>query len=144
MQEYHTSNFVPALRDPSPRVEIVEIEIERELPAPPQTVLLPHAGYEDRARGFGIATAPLAGVAGFVVALVGVIGWSVPVASLATLLLALAGFALTWLIAYVAHVLISPDGALFLHTVFMWGYLKREQRERHLRYLRAKQGGSHE
>ncbi len=125
-------NFVPALRDPSPR--IVEIEVPRELPAPPQTVLLPHAGYEDRARGFSIATAPLAAVVGLVIALVAIIGWQVPIASLATLMLALGGFALVWLIAYIAHTLISPDGTMFSHTILAWGYLRREQRERHRHY----------
>jgi hypothetical protein len=97
-------------------------------------VLLPHAGYEDRAKGFGLATAPLSIVAGFVAALVGIIGWQVPIASLVTLLLALAGFALVWLVAYLGHVFISPDGALFLHTLLMWGYLRREQAERFRRY----------
>jgi hypothetical protein len=95
MKSYHksSSTFVHALRADRPaRVEIIEAP-SAQLPAPPTTVLLPQAGYEDRARGFGIATAPLAGVGGFVAALVGVIGWSVPVASLATLLLALGGFA---------------------------------------------------
>lgn len=133
MREYtKRDNFVPALREPT-RVEIVEAA-PTQLPAPPQTVLLPHAGYEDRAKGFGLATAPLAGVAGFVAALVGVVGWSVPVASLVTLLLALGGFASTWLLAYIAHVLISPDGALFLHTIMAWRFLRAEQKERHKRY----------
>src|SRR5690606_16920028 len=131
-------NFVAPLHDPRARVEIVEVE--RNLPAPPTTVLLPQAGYEDRARGFGLATAPLAGVAGFVAALVGVIGWSVPVASLITLLLALGGFALVWLIAYIAHVFVSSDGALLIHTVMGWNYLKREQRERHRRYASIHEG----
>jgi hypothetical protein len=125
-------NFVPALRDPAPRV--IEIEVPRELPSAPSTILMPNAGYEDRAKGFSLATAPLAAVAGLVVALVAVIGWQVPIASLVTLLLALGGFALVWLIAYLGHVFISPDGALFLHTILMWGWLKNEQRERHRRY----------
>jgi hypothetical protein len=134
------ATFVPALRDPAPIV--VEVETSPAmLPPPPQNVLMPRAGYEDRARGFGIATAPLAGVVGFVVALVAIVGWSVPIASLATLLAALGGFAGTWLVAYIAHVLISPDGALFAHTVLMWRYLRREQAERHRRYRKAVEHG---
>ncbi len=132
IQRNGRNTYVPALRDPAQR--IVEVEIPRELPAAPTTVLMPHAGYEDRAKGFTLATAPLAGVAGIVVALVAIIGWQVPIASLATLLLALAGFALVWLIAYVAHTLISPDGTMFAHTILAWGYLRHEQRERHKRY----------
>ena len=127
-------NFVPALREIPPSQQIIEVETVRELPAAPQTVLLPRAGYEDRARGFGIATAPLAGVVGLVVALVAIVGWRVPVASLATLLLALGGFAVTWLIAYLGHVIISPDGSTFFHVILAWGYLRREQTERHKRY----------
>ncbi len=143
MKQYtKRDNFVAPLPT---RVEIIESP-PAQLPSPPQTVLLPQAGYEDRARGFGIATAPLAGVAGFVVALVGVIGWQVPVASLATLLLALGGFAAVWLCAYVAHVIVSPDGAAFAHVILGWNYLKREQKERHKRYasLCDKNGGRHE
>jgi hypothetical protein len=143
VQTRERNTFVPALKEPPPQV--VEVEIGRELPSAPTTVLMPHAGYEDRAKGFRLATAPLGIVAGFVAALVGVIGWQVPVASLITLLLALAGFALVWLVAYVAHVFVSPDGALFVHTVMMWGYLRREQTERHKRYgLKKGYGHKHE
>jgi hypothetical protein len=131
-------NFVPALRDAAPT--IVEVEIPRELPAPPQTVLLPQANYTDRAKGFSLATAPLAAVVGLVVALVAIIGWQVPIASLATLLLALAGFALVWLIAYIAHTLISPDGTMFAHTLLAWRYLRAEQAERHRRYREVNRG----
>ena len=132
LQTKTRNNFVPALQEPSPQV--VEVEITRELPTAPTTVLMPRAGYEDRAKGFGLATAPLAAIAGLVAALVGVLGWQVPIASLVTLLLALGGFAAVWLVAYVAHVFVSPDGALFLHTVMTWSYLRREQAERFKRY----------
>ena len=125
-------NFVPALRDPMPRV--VEVEIARELPAAPSTVLLPTANYTDRARGFGIATAPLAGATGFVVLLIGISAFGVPLLSVAALLLALGGFTVAWLAAYIVHTVISPDGATFAHVVMMWGDLKREQAERIRRY----------
>jgi hypothetical protein len=131
-QQEYGKTFVPVLRDPEPRV--IEIEVPRELPSAPSTILMPNAGYEDRARGFSIATAPLAAVVGLVVALVAVIGWSVPIASLVTLLLALGGFALVWLLAFIAHLLISPDGATFFHVLFAWRFLRAEQRERHRRY----------
>jgi hypothetical protein len=124
-------NFVAPV--PQPRVEIVESS-PAQLPAPPSTVLLPTANYTDRARGFSLATAPLAGVAGLVAALVGILGWQVPIASLATLLLALGGFALVWLAAYIAHTLISPDGATFFHVLLAWRFLRAEQKERIRRY----------
>lgn len=122
------NNYVPALHDR------VEVEVVRELPSAPIVPPMPYSGHVDRAKGFGIATGPLAGVAGLVAALVGVLGWQVPIASLITLLLALGGFALVWLVAYIAHVFVSPDGALVLHTVMGWGYLRREQSERFRRY----------
>lgn len=129
MKVYHKSFVAPA---PKPRVEIVEIE--RELPAAPQTVLLPTANYTDRSRGFTIATGPLAAATGFVVLLIGIAGFGVPVLSVAALLLALAGFTVAWLIAYIAHTLISPDGTMFAHTVLAWRFLREEQKERHRRY----------
>lgn len=126
------NNYVPALREPAPRVEIVEVQ--RELPAPPQTVLLPTANYTDRAKGFGLATAPLAAATGVVVLLSGITAFGVPALSVAALLLALAGFTAAWLAAYIAHTLISPDGTAFFHTILAWKYLRAEQRERHRRY----------
>jgi hypothetical protein len=115
--------------------QIVEVETNwRELPTAPISAPMPYSGHVDRAKGFGIATGPLAGVAGIVAAIVGVIGWQVPIASLVTLLLALGGFALTWLVAYGLHTFVSADGSLFIHTIFAWGYLRREQSNRFKRY----------
>ncbi len=132
IQRNGRNTFVPALRDPAPLT--VEVEVMRELPTAPISAPMPYSGHVDRAKGFGLATAPLASVAGIVAAIVGVIGWQVPIASLVTLLLALGGFAATWLIAYGLHTFVSADGSLFLHTIFAWGYLKREQSERFKRY----------
>lgn len=131
----HLTTYVPAIKSPPPTV--VEVETWRELPSAPISLPMPHSGHVDRAKGFTIATAPLAAVAGVVTALVGIIGWRVPVASLGALLLALGGFALVWLIAYIAHVFVSADGALVLHTVMGWAYLRREQTERHARYRKG-------
>jgi len=126
--------YVPALREPT---RIVEVEVMRDLPVAPQTVLMPKASYEDRARGFSLATAPLAGVAGLVAGLVAITAFSVPVLSVAALLVVLAGFVVAWLFAYVVYTFVSPDGSLFLHTVFVWSYLRREQRERFKRYKKV-------
>jgi hypothetical protein len=125
-----TNNFVAP--SPKPRIEIVEVE--RNLPAAPQTVLLPQANYTDRSRGFTIATGPLAAATGFVVLLIGITAFGVPILSVAALLLALAGFTVAWLIAYVAHTLVSPDGTMFAHTLLAWRFLRAEQKERHRRY----------
>ena len=125
----HRTFVEPGL--PAPRVEILP---PTELPAVPIAPPMPHSSHTDRARGFSLATAPLAGVAGLVAALVGILGFQVPVASLVTLLLALAGFALVWLAAYILHIWVSADGAVFLHVILMWRLLFIESRERRKRY----------
>jgi len=112
----------------------VQILPPAELPAAPISAPMPHSSHLDRARAFSLATAPLAGVAGLVAALVGVLGFQVPIVSLAALLLALAGFAGVWLCAFIAHTFVSADGALFLHTIFLWRLLFLEGRERRRRY----------
>jgi hypothetical protein len=132
--EYKT-NFVPAIKDAPP--QLVEVETWRELPSAPITPPMPHSGHVDRAKGFTIVTAPLAAATGFVVLLIGISAFGVPLLSVAALLLALGGFSLVWLIAYVAHTLISPDGALFVHVLMGWGYLRREQTERIRRYRKG-------
>ena len=123
--------FVPA-DPPAPRMEI----IHSELPSAPITEPMPLSSHRDRALGFTLATAPLAGVASLVAALVAILGFQVPIVSLAALLVALGGFAVVWLIAYAHHVWVSPDGALLAHVLLAWAYLKREQKERHSRYGR--------
>lgn len=128
----HAPNFVAPYREPPPQV--VEVENWRELPSAPITPPMPHSNYTDRARGFSLATAPLAAATGFVVLLIGIAAFGVPLLSVAALLLALGGFSLVWLVAYVAHVFVSADGALFVHVLMGWGYLRREQRERFKRY----------
>jgi hypothetical protein len=125
--------FVAPYRDAP--AQVVEVETNwRELPTAPISAPMPYSGHVDRAKGFSIATGPLAGVVGIVAAIVGVIGWQVPIASLGALLLALAGFAMTWLIAYGLHTFVSADGALFLHVILAWRYLFLEGKERRKRY----------
>jgi hypothetical protein len=128
-KQYLTTNFV----EPDPQPPRVEI-IHSDLPPAPITMPMPHSGHLDRARGFSLATAPLAAATAVVVLLIGIIAFGVPVLSVAALLLALAGFTAAWLIAYAMHVWVSPDGALFLHVILMWRLLFLEARERRRRY----------
>lgn len=132
--------FVPALRDSEPRRPVVVVEEGRELPAPPLAAPMPRSGHRDRAEGFVVATMPLAVVSGLVAALVGITAFGVPLLSVVALLLTLGGFALVWLVAFIAHMLISPDGALFTHVWLTWRYLRAEQKERHERYRRLERG----
>ena len=43
-------------------------------------------------------------------------------------------FCLTWTVAYLAHLVMSPDGALFANTWQLWRTVQREQSHRHDRY----------
>ena len=131
MPHHYNKTFV----EPDPKPPRVEI-VHSELPPAPITQPMPHSSHRDRALGFTLATAPLAGVASLVAALVAILGFQVPIVSLAALLVALGGFAVVWLIAYAHHVWVSPDGALLAHVILAWSYLKREQKERHKRYGR--------
>jgi hypothetical protein len=132
LQTSGRNTFVPALRDAP--AQIVEVEVMRELPSAPISAPMPYSGHVDRAKGFSLATAPLAGVAGFIVLLIGISAFGVPLLSVGALLLALGGFALTWLIAYGLHTFVSADGALFLHVILAWRYLFLEGKERRKRY----------
>jgi len=114
-------------------------EIERYAPAD----LLPSASmahtevsgtFTDRARGFQIASVPLAAGVGLGSLIVGIVGWGVPLFSVAALGWLWTGFLLTWFAAWVVHNLVSPDGIALAHTILGWQYLKAEQRERHKRY----------
>lgn len=90
--------------------------------------------YSDRADGFIRATTPLAVVTGLITLVAAVGLFSVPLLSFAALLWLFSGFAVTWLIAYVSHLFISPDGSTWWHTIMLWRIVEREQRFRHERF----------
>jgi hypothetical protein len=130
---YHKrDNFVPA-NNPPP-VQIISPTdpsfVGTGLPPAPISEPYPLSSFRDRSHGFVLATAPLAAATGFVVLLIGILAFNVPVLSVAALLLALAGFTVAWTIAYLAHTLISTEGALLVYTLSVFAYLKREQKER--------------
>ena len=133
IQRNGRNTFVPALRDDPAPIQFVETNF-REIPQAPISAPMPYASHKDRAVGFSLATAPLAAVVGFVVLLIGISAFSVPLLSVGALLLALGGFALTWLIAFALHIFVSADGALFLHVILAWRYLFLEGKERRKRY----------
>jgi hypothetical protein len=112
----------------------MEIISPTDLPPAPVVEPMPYSGHLDKARGFILSTVPLAGATGLVVLLIAISAFGVPVLSVMALLVALGGFTVAWLIAYTLHVWVSPDGALLLHVISAWSYLKAEQRERIKRY----------
>ena len=70
LQSKTRNSFVPALREPPPQV--VEVESWRDLPSAPIVPPMPHSGHVDRAKGFSIATGPLAASTSLVVLLIGI------------------------------------------------------------------------
>jgi len=122
-------NYVAA--DNPPRLEIIA---PTDLPPAPLVQPYPLSSYRDRSHGFVLATAPLAATTGAVVLLIGILAFHVPVLSVLALLLALGGFTLAWLCAYVVHTMVSVEGSLLVYTLSVFAYLKREQKERFRRY----------
>ena len=90
-------------------------------------------GYEDRARGFAIATWQLSVVTGAGMAIAAlVLGGSFSFVALTGWFFA--GFCLVWLASFILHTFVSAEGSEFLSTVFLWRFLFAEQRHRHNRY----------
>ena len=128
--------LLPAVREPA-RAIVGEI-----MPPEPPALYMPPAAqplsrielrttYADRSRGFLLATLPLASVAGLVALIMGVGLAGVPFFSGAALLCFWLSFALAYLVAWISHLLISPDGAAFLSVFGVYQMASREQRHRH-------------
>ncbi len=131
----HTT-FVAA--DPAPIIpRRVEILPPAELPAMPQTQPLSRAqtlttgSHTDRAHAFSHVTGRLALALGGLAVIVGVVGFGVPVVSLAVLAWFGTAYAVVWVVAYAFHVLVTAEGAAWLHVVWAWIWLTREQQHRH-------------
>lgn len=87
--------------------------------------------YTDRAKGFSLVTNALGLTLGGLGVIVAVAGWGVPLLSVAALAWFGSLYAATWFCAYVAHVLVSAEGAAWLHVARGWRWLDREQAHRH-------------
>ncbi len=127
------SNFVPA----ASRVIEVQPPVPMEgfnVPSPAQSMVELRTSYTDRSRGFVWAITPVAAITGLLSCVAGVALFAVPALSFAILTWFLTAFCLTWIVGYVAHLLLSPDGALFANTWFLWRTVQREQKHRHDRY----------
>lgn len=124
-------NFVepgPPLRQ-SP---VVRVE-PQQLTAPPTvatTSVEVRATYTDRARGFQLATVPVAVAFGGGVLLVAAIGWSVPVFSVAALGVFWCAFLAWWLVGWTVHHVVSPDGIALIQALLGYRYVRHEQRAR--------------
>jgi hypothetical protein len=128
------ANYVPALRDPAHRIEILPpVELPPMLPTAQTSVEL-RTTYTDRAKGFQVATVPIAIAFGVGTLIVAIVGYSVPMFSLGALAVFWIAFLGWWLIGWTIHHVASPDGIALVQALLMYKYVRNEQRERHRRY----------
>jgi hypothetical protein len=128
------ANYVPALKDPAPRIEILPpVELPPMLPTAQTSVEL-KTTYTDRAKGFQVATVPIAIAFGVGTLIVAIVGYSVPMFSLGALAVFWIAFLGWWLIGWTIHHVASPDGIALVQALLMYKYVRNEQRERHRRY----------
>lgn len=131
----HTANYVPALRDPAPpKTVYVDPTDLTVLPPAAQVQTEIRTSHVDRAKGFQIVSVPIAVAFGVGALVLAVVGWSIPAMSLIGLAVFWVAFLFWWLMAWVIHNVVSPDGIALIHTLMGWAYLRRDQRERHKRY----------
>ena len=127
-------NFVAPLPERRLPVKIEVLPPEQQL-APAASLSSEVSGsYQDRAKGFQIATVPIAAAFGGGSALVALLGFGVPLLSLPMLAVFWIAFLAWWLAGWLIHHLFSADGVALLHTLKGWQYLEREQRARLRRY----------
>ena len=123
-------NFV----EPGPPRQSPVVRVEpQQLTAPPTvatTSVEVRATYTDRARGFQLATVPVAVAFGGGVLLVAAIGWSVPVFSVAALGVFWCAFLAWWLVGWTVHHVVSPDGIALIQALLGYRYVRHEQRAR--------------
>jgi hypothetical protein len=135
------NTFVPAVVDRKPvraqRMEVLPPE-EHELAAPglQRTVNTLSTTHLDRAKGFSLATLPLAVAVGVGALLIGLIFFELKLWSLAAVTTLFLAFLATWLIAWLAYQLTSPDGVNLFTAWAHYRLLRYEQRER-LRRMRG-------
>lgn len=126
-------SFVPALREPDAtrRAEVVPpTPIELQAPGLQRTVNSLSTTHWDRARGFSLATVPLAGAVGVGALLIAIFFFGFELWSLAAVVVLFLGFLATWLAAWIAYQLTSPDGVNLFTAWAHFQLLRDEQRAR--------------
>jgi hypothetical protein len=126
---------------PMPVVEPVDLPA---LPPTARTLVRLDTTYTDRAKGFQLATLPIAIAFGVGALVVAAVGFSVPVFSLAALAVFWLAFLAWWLIGWAIHNLASPDGVALLQAWLGYRLIRHEQKERHQRYARLYEGKDRE
>jgi hypothetical protein len=134
------ANYVPAL-PATVRREMpmpIETNVAHVIDAPLSSVqhVEMRTSAVDRAKGFLIASVPL--YAGFATAVAGVcvVGWSVPLFSLASFLIFWLSFIGAWIIGYCYTLSVSAEGVSLFEARSKWSVIKEEQRRRWAHYER--------
>lgn len=113
------------------RVEVLPpAQHELQQVQPVQVVQRMDTSAVDRARGFTLASVPLAAALGFVAFLAAVGLFGVPWLSLAAVLVLFGTFAGVWLVAWIWHMSASPDGVALWMVLLHYRLLRHEQRAR--------------
>lgn len=124
-------NFVDPGPRPSPPTVYVEERGElAPLPAPASLSVDIRTTYTDRAKGFQMATVPVALAFGVGALIVALVGWSIPAFSLAALGVFWVAFLAWWLVGWAIHHLTSPDGVALFSALLGYRYLRHEQKAR--------------
>ena len=126
--ESRLSRAVRVYHDPA--TAITPAPETMHLPAPVATQQTVRTSAVDRAKGFNISTAGLAGLVALGGTLITVAGWGVPLLSVATLATFFALAGVVWLAAWFWYNAASPDGVGLIGVLLHYRLLRHEQRAR--------------
>jgi small-conductance mechanosensitive channel len=124
---------IPDEEAPAPIVHTEAAQLPTRPAATSRAAAQVTGSYQDRARGFSHVTLNLALVTGLAVLTAAVFLQGGALTLAATLVYFMSGFFATWLIAYILHVFVSPEGVEFVEVFMYWRFIGREQEERHRR-----------
>jgi hypothetical protein len=96
----------------------------------------------DRAKGFLIASLPLYAAFSFLVLLIAVVGFGIPLFSIPALLIAWLSFVAAWIVGYGYTLTVSAEGVSLFEAKSKWGIIKEEQRRRWEHFERMVEGGN--
>jgi hypothetical protein len=123
------------IEDPEP-VHAEIVEVAPQLPGRPAATsrlgATVEGDYVNRAKGFSITTMNISIVVGILFIIAAFAIRDTVTFGIITLWF-FTGFCVVWLISYVLHVFISPEGAEMLEILMYWRFINREQAERHRR-----------
>ena len=125
---------IVVVEEPTEPAPIIEMPDYSTLPVRQERTRAEISGtYSDRANGFNRITLNLSLIVGlgFLTMATVLSGNSITFAVMTGAFFF--GFLVTWLVAYILHVAISPEGNDLYETWRMWNFLDREQKERHNR-----------